>query len=726
MRRLLRRAPPHLLPLIVLAVGLGLCAIATATSRTPWLVGTAGTLGSLGAAALLWRALLRLRQAEQQARLLAPDHERLSLLARQTSNAVVVTDLARRITWVNAGFERITGYGAAEVLGQSPGQLLQCPDTDPATVQRLREALARAEPICCELINRGRSGRLYWIEIDLQPMHDREGRLDGFIAIQSDITERKQAEAALRDSRMVLDRTARISGTGGWSWEPWSRRLQWTDETCRLLGYEPGHQPTLSGFMAHLEPGSRGPLERALAQPLDTDTQWNVQVPLRNTEGRQLWVRVRAETERDALGRLRLVGTLQDVTAVRAMRAEIQRSTELLRGAIDVIDEAFVLYDPQDRLVFCNEKYLQLYATSRELLMPGARFEDIVRGGVARGQYPAALGREEEWIAQRLQAHHEASGSGVQRLDNGRVVRIVERRMADGHRVGFRVDITDLVKATDAAEEADRAKSEFIATISHELRTPLQSVLGFSDLGRHFAAGHPQFEPMFQDIHAGGSRMLRLVNGLLDISKMDGTQGSLQLQPADLGPLLQAVLHELQPLMAPRGLRVQLPDPLPALWADVDTFRVQQVMRNVLANALRFSPEGGVLEIEARAAPGEGPELRLRDHGPGIPEDELERVFEPFLQSSRTSDGAGGTGLGLAISRRIMRAHGGFIRACAPAEGAGTVIELHWPPPAMLPAAAGPPSPRTSLRALRHARQGATELQSTAPEAEKPPCATTS
>lgn len=726
MRRWLRHAPTHLLPLLVLAVGLALCAMATATSDRPWLVGTAGVLGSLGAGALLWRALLRLRRAEQQAQRLAPDHERLSLLARQTTNAVIVTDVARLITWVNPGFERLSGWSAAEVMGQSPGALLQCPDTDADTVVRLRQALDRAEPICCELINRARGGRLYWAEIDLQPTHDRRGRLDGFIAILSDITVRKQAEAALRESRAVLDRTARISGTGGWSYEPWSRRLQWTDETCRLLGYQPGHEPTLSGFMAHLDPAARPPLERELAQPLAADTQWNVQVPLRDTTGREMWVRVRAETERDARGRLRLVGTLQDVSAVRAMRAEVQRSAELLRGAIAIIDEAFVLYDPEDRLVFCNEKYLQLYATSRELLVPGAYFEDIIRGGVARGQYPAALGREEEWIAQRLRAHREASGSGVQRLDDGRVVRIVERRMADGHRVGFRVDITDLVNATEAAEAADRAKSEFIATISHELRTPLQSILGFSDLGRHFAAGHPQFEPMFEDIHDGGTRMLRLVNGLLDISKIDGTQGSLELQPADLGPLLQAVLRELQPLMAPRGLALRLPEPLPALWADVDAFRVQQVLRNVLANAVRFSPEGGVLEIAACGAPGEGPRIQVRDHGPGIPEDELERVFEPFLQSSRTRGAAGGTGLGLAISRRIMRAHGGFILARAPAQGTGTVIELHWPPPAGRPPGSEPPRARTSLRALHHARNASSPPQSAADDAQEPICAGTS
>ncbi len=552
--------------------------------------------------------------------------------------------------------------------------------------------------------------------------------------LEFNLREHQRVEAALRESQALLDRTARMGAIGGWTYDPTTTQMRWTDETCRLLAYKLDHQPTLSGFRAHIEPAGQVQLDQALGQPLAPGQQWNLELPLRDTRGERLWVHVRAETEPGPQGLLQVVGTMQDVTARRAMKAEIQRGAALLRGAIEAIDEAFVLFDPQDRLVLCNEKYLRLYATSRDLLVPGNTFEHILREGVRRGQYPAAVGREEEWVAARLRAHREASGSGVQRLDDGRVVRIVERLMPDGHRVGFRVDITDLVHATEAAESADRAKGEFIATISHELRTPLQAILGFSDLGRHFAREHVQYGPMFEDIHAGGTRMLRLVNGLLDVSKLDGTHGSLELRPGDLGPLLREVLRELAPLAAQRQLRLQLPEPLPPLPADVDSFRVQQVLRNVLANALRFSPESSEVQIDMQAPPGHGVSLRVRDFGPGIPPDELETVFEPFLQSSRTRNGAGGTGLGLAICRRIMRAHGGLIVARVPASGPGTEMLMEWPAPAD---GAEPARPRTSLRALRQARRPASdELDTPLPPNTQPsahpsanedaPCATAS
>jgi len=278
-----------------------------------------------------------------------------------------------------------------------------------------------------------------------------------------------------------------------------------------------------------------------------------------------------------------------------------------------------------------------------------------------------------------MAAHRAGDHTLVQRLGNGRILRVIDRKMADGHTVGFRVDITELVRATEAAESADRAKSQFIATISHELRTPLQAITGFSDLGRHFAQGHAQYEPMFEDIHAAGLRMLTLVNDLLDVSKIDGSVGSLVLRRAELWPLVAAVAHELQGLADQRDVCFELAAPPVALWADVDAFRLQQVLRNVLANALRFAPADTAIEIDCRSLAPAGATLTVRDHGPGIPDAELEAVFEAFVQSSLTSDGSGGTGLGLTLCRKIMAAHGGKIRA-ANAPGGGALMTLELPP----------------------------------------------
>jgi PAS domain S-box-containing protein len=232
--------------------------------------------------------------------------------------------------------------------------------------------------------------------------------------------------------------------------------------------------------------------------------------------------------------------------------------------------------------------------------------------------------------------------------------------------------------ARDAAEAASRTKTEFIANISHELRTPLQSILGFSELGLARGAEVPRLAAMFRDIHASGERMLALVNDLLDVAKIESTVGAVHLQPTDLRELVRSVVRELDPLLAPKRLRIDELVAAAPLVARVDPLRFQQVVRNILANAIKFSPPGQPIELRGAATADGRLHWQVRDHGPGIPPAEIDQIFEAFVQSSTTKDGSGGTGLGLAICRKIVHAHGGRITA-ANAPGGGAVFDLWLP-----------------------------------------------
>ena len=243
-----------------------------------------------------------------------------------------------------------------------------------------------------------------------------------------------------------------------------------------------------------------------------------------------------------------------------------------------------------------------------------------------------------------------------------------------------------LAQARIATEEARRSKSEFIANLSHELRTPLQTILGFSELGAsmaHTRAGHGEYADMFRDICAGGERMLGLVNALLDVASVGGSVDPIRLQRVDMleliGCVVSAAQGQGQTFMQPRPAHAQLSfvPPPHSVWARVDADRLQQVLRNVLTNAQRFAA-GTSTDITCVDHAAEGITIRVRDHGPGIPDDELEAVFDPFFQSSRTCNGAGGTGLGLTVCRKIMGAHGGSIQA-ANAPGGGCVISINLP-----------------------------------------------
>ncbi|WP_235504022.1 MULTISPECIES: sensor histidine kinase [unclassified Acidovorax] len=218
-------------------------------------------------------------------------------------------------------------------------------------------------------------------------------------------------------------------------------------------------------------------------------------------------------------------------------------------------------------------------------------------------------------------------------------------------------------EARDSAEEASRSKSEFVANMSHELRTPLQSIMGFSELGMYRAKAHPAFAAMFEDVHRAGERMLSLVNDLLDVAKLESTVGTFHLEKVDLRGVIRPVLRELQPLLAQRRLLLDLNLGDAPLTAKVDPVRFEQVIRNVVANAIKFSPEESQIQIHARVDSQGQIRIAVGDSGPGIPPFELTTIFEAFKQSSTTKDGSGGTGLGLAICKKILEALGGQIYA---------------------------------------------------------------
>lgn len=237
--------------------------------------------------------------------------------------------------------------------------------------------------------------------------------------------------------------------------------------------------------------------------------------------------------------------------------------------------------------------------------------------------------------------------------------------------------------AKELAEETSRTKTEFLANMSHELRTPMHAILGFADMGQNRATQPDQekLRQYFSRILTSGNRLLSLLNDLLDLAKMEVGRMAYQLNEEDLTVPLREVCEELSALAENSGVHIELVADPPPMTATFDSVRIGQVIRNLLTNAIKFSPRGGIIRVEARIQHGAAyPVVRVQvsDQGPGVPPAELESIFNKFIQSSGTKTGAGGTGLGLAICREIMHAHQGEIRA-ENAVGGGAVFSFTFP-----------------------------------------------
>ena len=414
-----------------------------------------------------------------------------------------------------------------------------------------------------------------------------------------------------------------------------------------------------------------------------------------------------AEGERHYLWTL-----IEDVSADHARRERLRQAEHFavtarqqLLGAIESLSDGFVLYDADDRLVMVNAAYRRLYSEDEAISHPGNRFCDIIRHCIRRGDYAEAIGREEEFFAERMAQHRAAAQAVEHRLTDGRVVRIEERPLPDGGRVGLHVQVTDLHRAREAAEEASRAKSAFLAHMGHEIRTPLAGILGMTELLMD-NLDRPEHLTLARAVHQSGETLLTILNDLLDMSKIEA--GKLDLEtvafdPADLARGV-AALYELRAEgkslhfgleLAPDICGQRLGDP----------HRIAQILHNLLSNALKFTHMGG-LTLALSGGPDELV-LSVRDSGIGMTQDQVARMLNPFEQADpQTTRRYGGTGLGMSIVARLVDMMAGRIEVQS-VLGAGTGVSVHLPLPIVAPAASeaalpmAAPVDATALRGLR-------------------------
>ncbi|HET7754735.1 MAG TPA: ATP-binding protein [Anaeromyxobacteraceae bacterium] len=251
-----------------------------------------------------------------------------------------------------------------------------------------------------------------------------------------------------------------------------------------------------------------------------------------------------------------------------------------------------------------------------------------------------------------------------------------ERHAVEVERVGL-LEREQVARA--AAERASRAKDEFIATLSHELRTPLNSVLGWARLLRLGKLDASGVRRAVEAIERGATTQAQIVDDLLDISRIVRGELKLDVRPLDLVAVIDAAVDTVRPAAAAREIDIAVVLAPRVAQVSGDAGRMQQVVWNLLANAIKFTPDGGLVEVRLEQNGGRV-EIRVRDNGSGIPREFLPHVFERFSQAdSSTTRTHGGLGIGLAIVRHLVEAHGGTVLADSPGPGLGSTFTVSLP-----------------------------------------------
>jgi len=344
-----------------------------------------------------------------------------------------------------------------------------------------------------------------------------------------------------------------------------------------------------------------------------------------------------------------------------------RRETEtMLVSAFEAIDEAFIVFDNQDRMLFCNERYRETFRASQPALVAGNSFEEIMRFGAEHGQYLTPMDDVQAWVDTRVASHRTGDTRIESKLDNGRWLRIIERKTERGQSVGFGIDITELKETQEAAEAASSAKSQFLANMSHEIRTPMNAVLGMLKLLKNTTLTPRQLD--YGSKAEGAARsLLVLINDILDFSKIEAGKMTLDPRPFRFEQMLADLSVVLSANVGTKKLDFRFevdPDVPPGLIGD--DMRLQQVLINLGSNAIKFTSQGEVVlrvRVIDRNDAGVLLDFSVQDSGIGIAPENQAHIFSGFSQAeASTTRRFGGTGLGLSISSRMVNLLGGELK----------------------------------------------------------------
>ncbi|WP_129775275.1 PAS domain-containing hybrid sensor histidine kinase/response regulator [Peristeroidobacter soli] len=596
-------------------------------------------------------------------------HELESELDVLNSCSIVsTTDGGGRITHVNELFCSVSGYSREELIGRNHNVINSGIHPRKFFMNMYRN-IATGQPWRGEICNRAKNGEDFWLDMTIIPTTDGSGRVVRYTSVCIDITERKQTEETL--ARLRERHALAIDGSGIclWDWDLVRNSVELDGNWAAMLGYA-------SEEVAHTSPDfwNRNMHPDDLANKLHQierhcqgeTAYFESEARMRHKDGHWVSLLIRgAVNKRDPNGlALRLSGTAIEISQLKQAVRQAEQSEALLKTVIDLLPQRVFWKDREGRFLGANRNFKS-----------DVGVENIV--GKTDGEVPWAGAQPDGTQERHIMEHRQPVLNHAQQLTLGdhiewrttSKVPLIDARGEVWGVLGTYQDITpykiaeaELIKARNAAEDASKAKSEFLATMSHEIRTPMNGVIGFTELLLQTPMNAEQ-QSMASTIRDSGRALMTIIDDILDFSRIEAGRVSLELSKVDAKKIANDVLALLRPRAAEKQLEFDVQWP-PGLSATVlgDAGRVRQVLVNLASNAVKFTEAG---RVTIRAVDADGMlRLEVEDTGIGITPDQLSRLFSKFTQAdSSTTRKYGGTGLGLAISKQLVELMGGQIGA---------------------------------------------------------------
>jgi signal transduction histidine kinase len=383
-----------------------------------------------------------------------------------------------------------------------------------------------------------------------------------------------------------------------------------------------------------------------------------------------------------SLGRQQLA-----VTRLLRTKLRLKRRNLLLQSTLENMGEGLSVFDSRGRLIAWNSRFCELLDLPTASVTD-ATLRDILMLQAVRGDF--GDGEPEVEVTERLDLFYRDVPTIKERITpTGRLLQIRRRAMPSGAVVSVYSDVTDikaserkLIEARSQAELANRVKGDFLANMSHELRTPLNAIIGFSEVISNELFGpiaNEKYLEYIGDIHASSLHLLSIINDVLDMSKIEAGKVELAQEIVPILSLISEVMRMVHERAQCRGIKLigQMSKEEVAIWADERSMK--QIFLNLLDNAIKFSEDGGTVQVRVMAEQPDVAIFEIEDNGIGMNKEELERALQPFGQAQpATTRTYGGTGLGLPITKGLVEAHGGTLTISS-RSGTGTTVRVVLP-----------------------------------------------